>query len=197
LIFPETDEALSGGNFHAEPVAFAADMIALTVCEIGSLSERRVAMLVDPALSGLPAFLTPEPGLNSGFMIPPVTAAALVSENKQRAYPASVDSIPTSANQEDHVSMAAHGARRLLAMVENANAVVGIELLAAAQGCDFHAGLTSSPPLEAARARLRAEVPQLSDDRHFHPDIAAATDLVRAGGLIAAAASVALPGVDA
>ncbi len=114
LIFAETGEALSGGNFHAEPVAFAADTIALALCEIGSLAERRVAMLVDPALSGLPAFLTPRPGLNSGFMIPQVTAAALVSENKQRAYPASVDSIPTSANQEDHVSMAAHGARRLL-----------------------------------------------------------------------------------
>ena len=147
--------ALSGGNFHAEPVAFAADMIALAVCEIGSLSERRIAMLVDPALSGLPAFLTPKPGLNSGFMIPQVTAAALVSENKQRAYPASVDSIPTSANQEDHVSMAAHGARRLLPMVENATAVIGIELLAAAQGCDFHAPLTSSAPLEA-RARIAA-----------------------------------------
>jgi histidine ammonia-lyase len=120
LIFPETDEALSGGNFHAEPVAFAADMIALAICEIGSIAERRIAMLVDPALSGLPAFLTPRPGLNSGFMIPQVTAAALVSENKQRAYPASVDSIPTSANQEDHVSMAAHGARRLLDMAANA-----------------------------------------------------------------------------
>ena len=107
--------SLSGGNFHAEPVAFAADMIAMALCEIGSLAERRIAMLVDPSLSGLPAFLTPHPGLNSGFMIPQVTAAALVSENKQRAYPASVDSIPTSANQEDHVSMAAHGARRLLA----------------------------------------------------------------------------------
>ena len=156
LIFPETDEALSGGNFHAEPVAFAADMIAMAVCEIGSLAERRIAMLVDPALSGLPAFLTPKPGLNSGFMIPQVTAAALVSENKQRAYPASVDSIPTSANQEDHVSMAAHGARRLLPMVENAMAVIGIELLAAAQGCDFHAPLTSSTPLEAVRTMLRA-----------------------------------------
>jgi histidine ammonia-lyase len=122
LIFPDTDEALSGGNFHAEPVAFAADIIALAVCEIGSIAERRIAMLVDPALSGLPAFLTPKPGLNSGFMIPQVTAAALVSENKQKAYPASVDSIPTSANQEDHVSMAAHGARRLLAMVEAATA---------------------------------------------------------------------------
>jgi histidine ammonia-lyase len=145
LIFSDTGEALSGGNFHAEPVAFAADMIAMALCEIGSLAERRIAMLVDPALSGLPAFLTPKPGLNSGFMIPQVTAAALVSENKQRAMPASVDSIPTSANQEDHVSMAAHGARRLLEMVANAQSVIAIELLAAAQGCDFHA------PLKARR----------------------------------------------
>lgn len=187
LIFPDTDEALSGGNFHAEPVAFAADMIALAICEIGSIAERRVAMLVDPALSGLPAFLTPQPGLNSGFMIPQVTAAALVSENKQRAYPASVDSIPTSANQEDHVSMAAHGARRLLEMVDNANAVIGIELLAAAQGCDFHAGLTSSDALERVRAVLRREVPTLNHDRHFHPDMEAANALVRSGALVAAA----------
>jgi len=195
LIFPETDEALSGGNFHAEPVAFAADMIALTVCEIGSLAERRIAMLVDPALSGLPAFLTPKPGLNSGFMIPQVTAAALVSENKQRAYPASVDSIPTSANQEDHVSMAAHGARRLLAMVENATAVIGIELLAAVQGCDFHAPLTCSTSLEAVRALLRAKVPHLTDDRHFHPDIEAANALVRSGAVCDAVAGASLPGV--
>ncbi|MDB5466868.1 MAG: hutH [Phenylobacterium sp.] len=195
LIFPDTDEALSGGNFHAEPVAFAADMIALAVCEIGSLSERRIAMLVDPALSGLPAFLTPRPGLNSGFMIPQVTAAALVSENKQKAYPASVDSIPTSANQEDHVSMAAHGARRLLGMVENATAVIGIELLAAAQGCDFHAPLSSSPPLEAVRALVRSRVPHLTDDRHFHPDIVEALDMVRSGAVAQAAAGVALPGI--
>ena len=195
LIFAETDEALSGGNFHAEPVAFAADIIALAVCEIGSLAERRIAMLVDPALSGLPAFLTPKPGLNSGFMIPQVTAAALVSENKQRAYPASVDSIPTSANQEDHVSMAAHAAARLPAMVRNATAVVGIELLAAAQGCDFHRPLTSSPALEAVRATLRAWVPMLEDDRHLHPDMETANDLVRSGGIIDAVAAVALPGV--
>jgi histidine ammonia-lyase len=189
LIFSDPDEALSGGNFHAEPVAFAADIIALAVCEIGSLAERRIAMLVDPALSGLPAFLTPEPGLNSGFMIPQVTAAALVSENKQRAYPASVDSIPTSANQEDHVSMAAHGARRLLPMIENASAVVAIELLAAAQGCDFHAPLASSRPLEALRGRLRAEVGHLDQDRHFHPDIDRAIRLVRSGAAIEAAAA--------
>ena len=188
LIFPGADgagdEALSGGNFHAEPVAFAADMIALALCEIGSLSERRIAMLVDPALSGLPAFLTPRPGLNSGFMIPQVTAAALVSENKQRAYPASVDSIPTSANQEDHVSMAAHGARRLIAMAANVDAVLGIELLAGAQGCDFHAPLASSAPVERVRALLRARVPTLADDRHMAPDMAAATALVVSGALL-------------
>jgi len=181
LIFPETGEALSGGNFHAEPVAFAADMIAMAICETGSLAERRIAMLIDPALSGLPAFLTPHPGLNSGFMIPQVTAAALISENKQRAMPASVDSIPTSANQEDHVSMAAHGARRLLPMAANLAHVIGIELLAAAQGCDFHAPLRSSPALEGVRARLRAVVPRLEEDRLFAPDIAAATGLARDG----------------
>ncbi|MEG3122289.1 histidine ammonia-lyase [Sphingomonas sp. GB1N7] len=194
LIFADTDEALSGGNFHAEPVAFAADIIALAICEIGSIAERRIAMLVDPVLSGLPAFLTPKPGLNSGFMIPQVTAAALVSENKQRAYPASVDSIPTSANQEDHVSMAAHGSRRLLAMAENASAVIGIEALAAAQGCDFHAPLRSSDALEAARAVVRARVPHLDDDRHFHPDMEAANALVRSGALIDAV-GVDLPGL--
>ncbi len=193
LIFADTDEALSGGNFHAEPVAFAADMIALAICEIGSITERRIAMLVDPALSGLPAFLTPQPGLNSGFMIPQVTAAALVSENKQRATPCSVDSIPTSANQEDHVSMAAHGARRLLDMAQNASAIVGIELLAAVQGCDFHAPLNSSDALEGARSRLRREVPMLDHDRHFHPDIEAANEIVRSGALIEAAA-MELPG---
>jgi histidine ammonia-lyase len=194
LIFPDSDEALSGGNFHAEPVAFAADMIALAICEIGSIAERRIAMLVDPALSGLPAFLTPKPGLNSGFMIPQVTAAALVSENKQRAFPASVDSIPTSANQEDHVSMAAHGARRLLDMAANATAVIGIEYLAAAQGVDFHAPLTSSAPLETVRRRLRSEVPTWLDDRQFYPDMEAANALVRSGAL-AEAAGIHLPGV--
>ncbi|QBK03923.1 histidine ammonia-lyase [Hylemonella gracilis] len=186
-------EALSGGNFHAEPVAFAADMIAMAICEIGSLAERRVAMLVDPALSGLPAFLTPKPGLNSGFMIPQVTAAALVSENKQRAYPASVDSIPTSANQEDHVSMAAHGARRLLPMAENAMAVIAIEWLCAAQGCDFHAPLQTSAPLSAVRALLRQQVPHLDEDRHISPDLQAAIALVRGGALAQAAPSVSLP----
>ena len=190
LIFADTGEALSGGNFHAEPVAFAADMIAMAICEIGSISERRLSMLVDPALSGLPAFLTPSPGLNSGFMIPQVTAASLVSENKGRAYPASVDSIPTSANQEDHVSMAAHGARRLLAMTDNLAAILAIELLAAAQGCDFYT-LKSSEVLESVRRRIRASVPRLQDDRYFAPDIAAAIGLLRDGAF----ADILLPGV--
>jgi histidine ammonia-lyase len=195
LVFSDTGEVISGGNFHAEPVAFAADMIAMALCEIGSLAERRIAMLVDPALSGLPAFLTPKPGLNSGFMIPQVTAAALVSENKQRAYPASVDSIPTSANQEDHVSMAAHGARRLLAMAANAANVIGIELLAAAQGCDFHAPMKSSTRLERVRAALRDAVPSLEDDRHFAPDIEQATALVVSGTLAEVAGDDVLPAI--
>jgi histidine ammonia-lyase len=199
LIFPGVngapDDSLSGGNFHAEPVAFAADMIAMAICEIGSLSERRIAMLVDPALSGLPAFLTPKPGLNSGFMIPQVTAAALVSENKQRAFPASVDSIPTSANQEDHVSMAAHGARRLAPMAANAMAVIAIEWLCAAQGCDFHAPLTTSTPLQQVAALLRAQVPHLTDDRHMQPDMAAAMAMVESGALVAAVQGVDLTAI--
>jgi histidine ammonia-lyase len=195
LVFPEDDAVLSGGNFHAEPVAFAADIIALALCEIGSLAERRIAMLVDPALSGLPAFLTPRPGLNSGFMLPQVTAAALVSENKQRAYPASVDSIPTSANQEDHVSMAAHGARRLLPMAANADAVIAIELLAAVQGCDFHAPLASSEALEQVRSQVRALAPMLDEDRYLHADITMALGLLQSGRLLESVAScgVSLP----
>jgi histidine ammonia-lyase len=196
LIFADTSEALSGGNFHAEPVAFAADILALALCEIGSLAERRIAMLVDPALSGLPAFLTPKPGLNSGFMIPQVTAAALVAENKQRAHPASVDSIPTSANQEDHVSMAAHGARRLIEMTDNCRSIIGIELLAAAQGCDFHHPLRSSPMLERVRELVRRHVPHLDDDRHFQPDLARAADLVGRGALIDAIGDDILPSLD-
>jgi histidine ammonia-lyase len=193
LIFADEDLAMSGGNFHAAPVAFAADMIALAVCEIGSIAERRIAMLVDPVLSGVPAFLTPRPGLNSGFMIAQVTAAALVSENKQRAYPASVDSIPTSANQEDHVSMAAHGARRLSPMVDNAMAVVAIELLAAAQGCDFHAPLTSSDALETVRTRIRDDIAHLDDDRYFHADIEKSLALVRSGAVVDSAGATLLP----
>jgi histidine ammonia-lyase len=194
LVFAADDEVLSGGNFHAEPVALAADAIAIAVCEIGSIAERRIAMLVDPALSGLPAFLTPQPGLNSGFMMPQVTAAALVSENKQRAYPASVDSIPTSANQEDHVSMAAHGARRLQPMAANANAIIAIELLTAVQGCDFHSPLTSSAPLERVRAGIRRLVPALAEDRYLHADLQAAIAHVTSGSLIDAAAAIDLPG---
>ena len=196
LIFAESDEALSGGNFHAEPVAFAADIIALAFCEIGSLAERRIAMLFDPALSSLPAFLTPRPGLNSGFMIPQVTAAALVSENKQCAYPASVDSIPTSANQEDHVSMAAHGARRLMPMARNTTAVIGIELMVAAQGCDFHRGLTSSQCLENVRRIVRAKIAALDDDRHMHPDLEEANKLVRTGSIVRALDPIRLPGLE-
>jgi histidine ammonia-lyase len=180
LIFDQGD-VLSGGNFHAEPVAFAADTLALALAEMGSLSERRVAVLVDPKMSGLPAFLVENSGLNSGFMIAQVTAAALVSENKVLAAPCSVDSIPTSANQEDHVSMATHAARRLGAMAENAAAVIGIELLAAAQGIDFHRPARSSVELEQVHATIRAEVAHYSSDRYFAPDIEAAKRWVRSG----------------
>ncbi len=195
LIFADTDEALSGGNFHAEPVAFAADIIALALCEIGSLAERRVAMLMDSGISGLPAFLTAHPGLNSGLMMIQVTAAALVSENKQKAYPASVDSIPTSANQEDHVSMAAHGARRLMEMVDNTRAIIAIELLSAAQGCDFRAPLTCGPTLQAARGVLRDQVAMLQADRPLQGDLAAAIALVRDGAILPSPDAVTLPGV--
>ncbi len=196
LVFTATGEVISGGNFHAEPVAFAADMVALALCEIGSIAERRIAMIVDPALSGLPAFLTPSPGLNSGLMMAQVTAAALVSENKQRAYPASVDSIPTSANQEDHVSMATHGARRLLGMAANAAGVVGIELIAAAQGCGFHAPLRSSARLERGVTLLRTGVAPLGQDRYLADDIRFATTLVTSGGLADAVGTDDLPGLE-
>ena len=179
LLFVESGDVLSGGNFHAEPVAFAADTLALALAEIGSLAERRIAVLVDPKMSGLPAFLVEDSGLNSGFMIAQVTAAALVSENKFLATPASVDSIPTSANQEDHVSMATHAARRLSPMVDNAAAVVGIELLAAAQGIDFHRPSRSSRELEHVHAAIRNEVPFYAADRLFAPDIAAAQSWVK------------------
>jgi histidine ammonia-lyase len=195
LIFSDTAESLSGGNFHGEPVAFAADMIALALCEIGALSERRIALLIDPTLSGLPAFLTPKPGLNSGFMITQVTAAAMVAENRTRAVPASIDSIPTCANQEDHVSMSAHAARRLLAMAENTACVIGIELLVAAQGCDFLAPLKSSAPLERVRSLLRAEVSHLDEDRPLAPDIAKAVALVKSGRIAQAAGEDLLPAI--
>jgi histidine ammonia-lyase len=180
LLF-DSGDVLSGGNFHAEPVAFAADTLALALAEMGNLSERRTAVLVDPKMSGLPAFLVQNSGLNSGFMIAQVTAAALVAENKALAAPCSVDSIPTSANQEDHVSMATHAARRLGPMTGNAAAVIGIELLAAAQGIDFHRPARSSPVLEDVHAAIRAEIPHYAADRYFAPDIEAAQRWVRSG----------------
>ena len=186
LIFADSDEAISGGNFHAEPVAFAADSLAMALCEIGSLSERRTAVLVDPKMSGLPPFLIGDSGLNSGFMILQVSAAALVSENKSIAFPASVDSIPTSAGQEDHVSMATHGALKARRIAHNVAGVVGIELLAAAQGIDFHAPLETSPPLARAHAAIRASVPFHEKDRFLAPDIAWAKAAVLDGALASA-----------
>lgn len=183
LVFAADDAVVSGGNFHAEPVGFAADCLAVAIAEIGAMSERRTAVMVDPKMSNLPAFLVPDSGLNSGFMIAQVTAAALVSENKSLAHPASVDSIPTCANQEDHVSMATYAARRLTDMTRNAATVVGIELLCAGQGIEFHRPLKSSPALESALALLRRSVSNYEHDRLIHPDIEAATALVETGDL--------------
>lgn len=177
----EAGEVISGGNFHAEPVALAADTLALAIAEIGALSERRIALLIDATLSGLPPFLVAKPGLNSGFMMAHVTAAALASENKSLAHPASVDSLPTSANQEDHVSMATFAARRLLEMAANTRGILAIELLAAAQGIDFHAPLKSSLVLQNVCKQLRERVPPYAEDRYFAPDIAAAIDLLGEG----------------
>jgi histidine ammonia-lyase len=185
LIFVDGGDIISGGNFHAEPVAFAADTLALAIAEIGGLSERRIALLIDASLSGLPPFLVKEPGVNSGFMIAHVTAAALASENKSLAHPASVDSLPTSANQEDHVSMATFAARRLNDMAHNTAVIVGIELLAAAQGIDFHRPLKSSPHLEHVHRQLRDKVPFFDADRFFAPDIEAAKQMVLRGDLSA------------
>jgi histidine ammonia-lyase len=177
------DEALSGGNFHGAPVAFAADILAMALCEMGSISERRVAVLVDPKLSGLPAFLIEDSGVNSGFMILQVTAAALVSENKSLAFPASVDSIPTSAGQEDHVSMATHGALKARRIAVNAAGVIGIELMAGAQGVDLHAPLISAPPLVEALAAIRAAIPFHDKDRYLADDVAWAKQAVLDGAL--------------
>lgn len=174
LVFADSDRVLSGGNFHAEPVAMAADAIAIAVAEIGALSERRIALLIDSTMSRLPPFLVKESGVNSGFMLAQVTAASLASENKSYAHPASVDSLPTSANQEDHVSMATFAARRLGPMIENTRCVLGIEWLAAAQGIDLRRPLRSSPPIESAHALLRAHVPYWESDRYLAPDIEAA-----------------------
>ncbi|MDN3566608.1 histidine ammonia-lyase [Paeniroseomonas aquatica] len=174
-------EVLSGGNFHAEPVAFAADAMALALAELGAIAERRIALLVDPVLSGLPAFLVRDGGLNSGFMIAQVTAAALVAENRALAAPRSTDSIPTSANQEDHVSMATGAALRLHDMAENLAAILAIELLAAAQGLEFHRPLQSAPPLEAAHGLVRGVAAAWDADRAMAPDIAAVQALVERG----------------
>jgi histidine ammonia-lyase len=181
LVFTDTGDVLSGGNFHAEPVAFAADTLALAIAEIGAIAERRIALLIDSSLSGLPPFLVDNPGLNSGFMIAHVTAAALASENKSLAHPASVDSLPTSANQEDHVSMATFAGRRLAEMAENTGTILAIEWLAAAQGVDFLKPLTSSPRLTLVHDLLRERVPFYDRDRLFAPDIEAAKTLVLAG----------------
>jgi len=183
LVFADTGTMISGGNFHAEPVALACDAMANAIAEVGAIAERRIAMLIDAGVSRLPPFLTADAGLNSGFMIAHVTAAALASENKSLAHPASVDSLPTSANQEDHVSMATFAARRLQAMIRNTAHILGIELLAAGQGIDFLRPLTSSPALEQAHALLRAQCPSVERDRHLAPDIERATALVTDGAL--------------
>jgi histidine ammonia-lyase len=193
LVLVESDMIVSGGNFHAEPVGFAADMIALAVSEIGAIAQRRVALMVDPTLSfDLPPFLTPDPGLNSGFMIAEVTTAALMSENKHLANPCVTDSTPTSANQEDHVSMAAHGARRLGRMTENLGRILGVEMLCAAQGVEFRAPLLTSRPLQSVLARLRNDVATLGEDRYLADDIERAARLI-ADGAITRSAGVALP----
>jgi histidine ammonia-lyase len=181
LVFAETGELLSGGNFHAEPVALASDALAVAIAEIGALSERRIALLIDASLSGLPPFLVEHGGVNSGFMVAQVTAAALASENKTLAHPASVDSLPTSANQEDHVSMATFAARRLADMAANSAGIVAIELLAAAQGIDFRAPLKTSAPLREAHALVRSRAAFYDHDRYFAPDIDAIRGIVEGG----------------
>jgi histidine ammonia-lyase len=192
LVFSETGEVLSGGNFHGEPVAFAADILAIVTSEVGALSERRIALLIDATLSGLPPFLIRDGGVNSGFMIAHVTAAALASENKSLAHPASVDSLPTSANQEDHVSMATFAARRLGEISDNVASIVGIELLAACQGIDLRSPLISSPSLEQVRGCIRELVPHYDIDHYLAPDIQCAYQLITTG-VIAEFCDLALP----
>ncbi len=197
LVITSTGQIVSGGNFHAEPVGFAADMIALALAEIGAISQRRVALMVDPALSfNLPPFLTPRPGLNSGLMIAEVTTAALMSENKHIAMPCVTDSTPTSANQEDHVSMAAHGAVRLGKMIENLNVILGVEAMCAAQGIEFRAPLATSKPLQMVAARLRRDVAPMGDDRYMANDLRAAAALIAMGEL-SCAAGLPLPLISA
>jgi histidine ammonia-lyase len=181
IVLPDEDGAISGGNFHAQPVAFAADMISLALCEVGSLSERRTAVLIDPKMSGLPPFLTEDSGVNSGLMIPQVTAAALVSENKSLAYPASVDSIPTSAGQEDHVSMAPIAGRKAAQIARNAAGVVAVELIAGAQGIDYHAPLKTSPKLQQVHAAVRKLSPHLVSDRYWASEMAALQAAILSG----------------
>jgi histidine ammonia-lyase len=183
IVFPDDDSAISGGNFHAQPVAFAADIIGLALCEVGSISERRTAVLIDPKMSDLPPFLTEDSGVNSGLMIPQVTAAALVSENKSLAYPASIDSIPTSAGQEDHVSMAPIAARKAAQIARNAAGVVAVELIAAAQGIDYHSPLKTSPRLQQVHAQVRRHSPHLVSDRYWADEMAALQAAVLAGEL--------------
>ena len=196
LVLVGADLIVSGGNFHAEPVGFAADMIALAIAEIGAIAQRRVALIVDPVLNfNLPPFLTPNPGLNSGYMIAEVTTAALMSENKHLANPCVTDSTPTSANQEDHVSMAAHGARRLGPMIENLNCILGVELLCAAQGIDFRAPLATSDALQKVVARVRQDVATLGEDRYLAPDLESAAVMI-ASGVIVDAAGINMPEFD-
>jgi histidine ammonia-lyase len=189
LVFVDSKVVLSGGNFHAEPVALAADYLALAIAEIGALSERRIALLIDSHLSGLPAFLVEEGGINSGFMMAQVTAAALASENKSHAHPASVDSLPTSANQEDHVSMSTYAARRLHTMLDNVADIVAIELLAAAQGIGFR-HMSSSPAIEEVIAAIREISPAYDNDRSLSPDIRRIAAVIDNGDYCNYAASV-------
>ena len=181
IVFEDEDSAISGGNFHAQPVAFAADTIAMAMCEVGSLSERRTAVLIDPKMSGLPAFLTDDGGVNSGLMIPQVTQAALVAENRSLAFPVSVDSVPTSAGQEDHVSMAPIAARKAANIAKNVAGIVAVELIAAAQGVDYHAPLKTSAKLQPLHSKIRAISPRLGGDRYWSDEMAALQAAVLAG----------------
>jgi histidine ammonia-lyase len=184
IVFEDEDIAISGGNFHAQPVAFAADIIAMAMCEVGSLSERRTAVLIDPKMSGLPAFLTDDGGVNSGLMIPQVTQAALVAENRSLAFPSSVDSVPTSAGQEDHVSMAPISARKAVTIARNVAGIIGVELIAAAQGVDYHAPLKTSEKLQPIHAKVRALSPRLESDRYWADEMAALQAAVMAGEFV-------------
>ncbi|HZV06473.1 MAG TPA: aromatic amino acid lyase, partial [Gemmataceae bacterium] len=190
LVFPDTGEVVSGGNFHAQPIALAADLLCAAITDLGSISERRVENLVNPDLSGLPGFLTPHPGLNSGMMLVQVLAAALVSENKALSFPASVDSIPTSANREDHVSMSTGAARKCRQAVTNTTRVLACELLCAAQGLEFHQGLRPGRGVEAAYRHIRTHVRPLGRDRTLHRDLEAVERLIRSGSLLLAVENV-------